>query len=55
VISGYAEDDSALLTEVKKYFLHFHLDEVPQTFSKGLFNPLPVHFFSPLLKMALCV
>ncbi|HEY0677886.1 MAG TPA: DUF3822 family protein [Chitinophagaceae bacterium] len=55
VISGYADNDSALLNEVKKYFLRFHMDEVPQTFSKDLFNPLPVHFFSPLLKMALCV
>jgi hypothetical protein len=55
VISGYAQEDSALLTELKKYFLHCWLDEVPENFSAEVFRPLPTHFFSPLLKMALCV
>lgn len=55
VVSGYVEEDSALMTEVKKYFLHCILDEPPQTFSRSVFNPLPAHFFSSLLKMALCV
>ena len=55
VMSGYIEDDSALMTEVKKYFLHCIMDEPPQTFSSSVFNPLPAHFFSSLLKMALCV
>lgn len=55
IVSGYAENDSALLTEVKKYFLHCIMDEVPPTFSGSAFAPLPAHFFSPLLKMALCV
>jgi hypothetical protein len=55
IVSGYVETDSALLTEIKKYFLHCNLDELPQTFTGEVFNPLPVHFFSPLLKMALCV
>lgn len=55
IVSGYAENDSALMTEVKKYFLHCTMDDVPPTFTNSVFNPLPVHFFSPLLKMALCV
>jgi len=55
VISGYAQDDSALLSEIRKYFLHCVGDQVPQTFSSEVFSPLPLHFFSPLLKMALCV
>lgn len=55
IVSGYAEDDSALLTEVKKYFLHCIMDDVPPTFTSSVFSPMPVHFFSPLLKMALCV
>ena len=55
VVSGYVEEDSALMTEVKKYFLHCIMDEPPQTFSGSVFNPLPAHFFSSLLKMALCV
>lgn len=55
IVSGYAENDSALLTEVKKYFLHCSMDEVPPIFTTSIFKPLPVHFFSPLLKMALCV
>jgi hypothetical protein len=55
VVSGYVQDDSPLLTEIKKYFLHCSLDEVPPSFSGEAFAPLPAHFFSPLLKMALCV
>jgi hypothetical protein len=55
IMSGYAEEDSALLTEVRKYFLHCIMDQPPQTFMDSVFNPLPVHFFSSLLKMALCV
>jgi len=54
-LSGYVQDDSALVTEVKKYFLFCNTDQVPTTFSGEVFNPLPAHFFSPLLKMALCV
>jgi Protein of unknown function (DUF3822) len=55
MISGYAEENSALITEVRKYFLDCKMDQVPQTFTNGVFDPLPVHFFSSLLKMALCV
>jgi hypothetical protein len=55
VVSGYVQEDSPLLTEIKKYFLHCTLDEVPASFSAETFTPLPAHFFSPLLKMALCV
>lgn len=55
IIGGYAEEDSALITEVKKYFLHCIMDQPPQTFTGSVFNPLPAHFFSSLLKMALCV
>ena len=55
IVSGYVDDDSALLTEIKKYFLHCIMDLAPQTFSNGVFSPLPSHFFSSLLKMALCV
>ena len=55
IISGYVEDDSALFTEVRKYFLHCIMDEPPQTFTGSVFNPMPAHFFSWLLKMALCV
>lgn len=55
IVSGYIDNDSALLTEIKKYFLLCSMDEVPPVFTSDVFNPLPVHFFSPLLKMALCV
>jgi len=54
VLSGYVQEDSVLLTEIKKYFLHCSMDAMPDNVSAN-FNPLPAHFFSPLLKMALCV
>lgn len=55
VVSGYVQEDSPLMTEIKKYFLHCLPDEAPVSFSQDAFAPLPAHFFSPLLKMALCV
>ncbi|MGB8192050.1 MAG: DUF3822 family protein [Chitinophagaceae bacterium] len=55
VVSGYAQHDSPLFTEMRKYFMHCRLDEAPATFTTQVFDPLPAHFFSPLLKMALCV
>lgn len=55
VVSGYVQTDSSLFTEMEKYFLQCTPDEAPPTFHPELFDPLPAHFFSPLLKMALCV
>lgn len=55
VISGYAQNDSVLLAEIKKYFLHYRMDHLPANTDAHMFDPLPAHFFSPLLKMALCV
>lgn len=54
-VSGYVQPDSPVYTEIMKYFLHCSLDEVPSSFDATAFAPLPQHFFSPLLKMALCV
>ena len=55
VISGYAQEDSVLIIEIKKYFLHYRMDQMPDNVNGAEFDTLPVHFFSPLLKMALCV
>lgn len=55
VLSGYVQDDSVLLTELKKYFLHYRMDGLPDNTNAALFSSLPAHYFSPLLKMALCV
>lgn len=54
-VSGYVQHDSPVYTEIMKYFLQCRLDEAPGSFNAEAFNPLPAHFFSPLLKMALCV
>ena len=55
VISGYVQEDSVLFIEIKKYFLHYKMDELPENVNSEPFESLPVHYFSPLLKMALCV
>jgi hypothetical protein len=55
LVSGYVQHDSPVYTEIMKYFLQCKLDEVPEPFNADAFHPLPAHFFSPLLKMALCV
>lgn len=54
-VSGYVQQDSPVYTEIMKYFLQCRLDEVPEPIDAAAFNSLPAHYFSPLLKMALCV
>ena len=64
-ISGYIDEDSALFTEIKKYFLRLEFDklegqELMTETPKEEFNETspaeyPAHYFSYLQKLALCV
>jgi hypothetical protein len=55
-ISGLIDTQSALYTELLKYFVHVDYEEVPESYgTNGLLDEFPSHYFSPLLKMSLCV
>lgn len=55
-ISGLIDTQSALYTELLKYFVHVNYEEVPESYgTNGLLDEFPSHYFSPLLKMSLCV
>jgi hypothetical protein len=55
-VSGLIDEQSILYQELMKYFLHLQWEVLPD--SIGLqddFLQFPPHYFSPLMKMALCV
>jgi hypothetical protein len=55
-VSGLIERDSVLYAELLKYFQHLECDHMPQLLeTKGLLQDIPEHYFSPILKMAVCV
>jgi hypothetical protein len=55
-ISGLIDTQSALYTELLKYFVNVNYEEVPESYgTNGLLDEFPSHYFSPLLKMSLCV
>lgn len=55
-ISGLIDEDSILYTELLKYFRHLVWDGLPETIDPaGILNAYPRHYFSPLVRMALCV
>jgi Protein of unknown function (DUF3822) len=51
-LSGMIDVSSALYTEIFKYFGQTELDAFP---ADPVLEEYPAHFFSPLLKMAVCV
>ena len=54
-VSGLIDSQSALYTELLKYFEYVQDDVVPEGFdTNGLLEELPAHYFSPLLKMSVC-
>jgi hypothetical protein len=56
VVSGLIEQQSTLFTELLKYFQDIEFEQVPETIqTKGLLQNFPQHYFSPILKMAICV
>ena len=55
-ISGLIDAQSALYTELLKYFEHVQHEGIPAELSTaGILDEYPSHYFSPLLKMSLCV
>jgi hypothetical protein len=55
-ISGLIDTQSALYTELLKYFAEVDYEGLPETYgTNGLLEEFPGHYFSPLLKMSLCV
>ena len=56
IISGLLETQSAMYTEILKYFLKVDLDGKPSGFQYDFaFDNYPQHFFSPVFSLALCV
>jgi hypothetical protein len=56
IVAGLIEQQSALFTELLKYFQNIECDRIPETVqTKGLLQNFPEHYFSPILKMAVCV
>jgi Protein of unknown function (DUF3822) len=55
VLSGMIEISSFMYTEIHKYFGQLSLENMPVASSIPSLEEYPAHFFSPLLKIALCV
>jgi hypothetical protein len=56
IVSGLLDEQSRLYQELLKYFLHVQWDRLPDSIKLDeVFADFPNHYFSPLLKMALCV
>jgi len=55
-LSGLIERDSTLYDELQKYFLHISFEEIEDSIKMtDELKEFPRHYFSSLLKMALCV
>jgi hypothetical protein len=56
IVAGLLDEQSRLYQELLKYFLQVQWDRLPDTVKlDAAFAAFPSHYFSPLLKMALCV
>ena len=54
--SGLVEKQSALYAELDKYFIHVSFEEMEDNIKvTDELKELPLHYFSSLLKMAVCV
>ena len=55
-ISGLIDEDSILYAELLKYFQHLMWDSLPAAIDPlGILKEFPGHYFSPLVRMTLCV
>jgi Protein of unknown function (DUF3822) len=55
ILSGMIDVSSVLYTEIYKYFGQVSLEKFSVTSAIPALEEYPPHFFSPLMKMALCV
>jgi hypothetical protein len=55
-VSGLIDKHSTLFRELLKYFIHISFEEIGDTIKiTDALNEYPLHYFSSLLKMAVCV
>ena len=55
LVSGLIDKDSSSYEELEKYFLRVHTDTIdPAGWGNEALQYYPAHYFSPVLKMALC-
>jgi hypothetical protein len=55
-VSGFIERQSALYNELQKYFLHVYFEKMEDNIKvTDELKEYPLHYFSSLLKMAVCV
>lgn len=54
-LAGMVDVSSAMYTEMLKYFLHVEPDALPMDSITPSLEEYPAHFFSPILKLAVCV
>jgi hypothetical protein len=54
-LAGMIDASSTVHTEILKYFNHAELEAFPAASSSPALQEYPSHFFSPLLKLAICV
>jgi hypothetical protein len=55
-ISGLIDTQSPLYGELTKYFEEVNYEGIPLSYgTNGILEEYPTHYFSPLLKMSLCV
>ncbi|MBL7699474.1 MAG: DUF3822 family protein [Chitinophagaceae bacterium] len=55
-LSGLIDEQSTLYSELIKYFEQVHYEGIPPSYgTNGILQQYPSHYFSPLLKMSLCV
>jgi hypothetical protein len=55
-LSGLIEQNSTLFEELNKYFLHLHFENIEDSIKMtDELKEFPRHYFSSLLKMAICV
>jgi hypothetical protein len=55
LLAGMIDASSTVYTEIQKYFNHADLDVFPAAAATPALQEYPSHFFSPLLKLAICV
>lgn len=55
-LSGLIDEQSPLYSEIVKYFEDVRYEGIPDSYSTdGILEQYPSHYFSPLLKISLCV
>jgi hypothetical protein len=55
LVGGLIDKQSTLSTELHKYFLHIYFEQIDESIKvTDELRELPLHYFSSILKMAVC-